>query len=131
MLHRAGPAPGTDPAAPRSSIFTGGGHTLGSDEVDSTYIPDPTATSERGRLLSHPVNEQWLILFQDPANEPAIRHLTFWREGFSIEDGELMRYDDERNAQILEEINAGYVSCPSYRLALTSLLCLGERRRLF
>lgn len=39
---------------------------------------------------------------------PAIRHLTFWRDGFSVEDGSLMRYDDPNNAQILEEINSGY-----------------------
>lgn len=50
LLHRAGPAPGTDPAADRPSIFTGGGHTLGSDEVESTYIPDPTAVEQRGKL---------------------------------------------------------------------------------
>jgi hypothetical protein len=40
----------------------------------------------------------------------AIRHLTFWREGFSVEDGELMRYDDPANEQILAEINSGCVT---------------------
>ena len=48
-------------------------------------------------------------MFADPEEETAIRHLTFWRDGFSIEDGELMRYDDPANEQILNEINAGYV----------------------
>jgi UBX domain-containing protein 1 len=43
------------------------------------------------------------------AEETAIRHLTFWREGFSVEDGELRRYDDPAQAQILSEINAGCV----------------------
>ena len=43
-----------------------------------------------------------------PAEETAIRHLTFWRDGFSVEDGELRRYDDPAQAQILSEINAGY-----------------------
>ena len=42
-----------------------------------------------------------------PAEETAIRHLTFWRDGFSVEDGELRRYDDPAQAQILSEINAG------------------------
>ena len=41
--------------------------------------------------------------------ETAIRHLTFWRDGFSVEDGELRRYDDPAQAQILSEINAGCV----------------------
>jgi len=82
----AGPPPEVSGPS-RSSAFRGGGHTLGSDEVDSQYIPDPTAVAE--------------------PEETAIRHVTFWREGFSIEDGELMRYDDPTNARILEEINQG------------------------
>ncbi|KDQ58114.1 hypothetical protein JAAARDRAFT_34913 [Jaapia argillacea MUCL 33604] len=42
-----------------------------------------------------------------PHEVPAIRDLTFWRDGFSIGDGELMRYNDPVNAQILSEINSG------------------------
>ncbi|KAI9456031.1 hypothetical protein BJY52DRAFT_1277661 [Lactarius psammicola] len=72
----------------RSSAFSGSGYTLGSDEVESTFVPDPNG----------PPN---------PAEESAIRHLTFWRDGFSVEDGELRRYDDPDQAQILSEINAG------------------------
>lgn len=74
--------------ARRSAAFSGAGYTLGSDEVESTYIPDPNG----------PPN---------PVEETAIRHLTFWRDGFSVEDGELRRYDDPAQAQILSEINAG------------------------
>ncbi|EDQ99699.1 uncharacterized protein LACBIDRAFT_241285, partial [Laccaria bicolor S238N-H82] len=33
--------------------------------------------------------------------------LTFWRNGFQVEDGELMRYDDPEHAAILAEINSG------------------------
>ncbi|KAH9992548.1 SEP-domain-containing protein [Russula compacta] len=71
-----------------SAAFSGGGYTLGSDDVESTYVPDPNA----------PPN---------PAEETAIRHLTFWRDGFSVEDGELRAYDDPAQAQVLSEINAG------------------------
>jgi UBX domain-containing protein 1 len=39
--------------------------------------------------------------------ETAVRHITFWRDGFAVEDGELMRYDDPANAHVLSEINAG------------------------
>ena len=45
---RAGPPvpqPGAD--ARRSHVFSGGGHTLGSDEVDSEFIPDPDAVNAR------------------------------------------------------------------------------------
>jgi hypothetical protein len=45
----------------------------------------------------------------DDRQPTAIRHLTFWRDGFSVEDGELMRYDDPDNSKILDEINAGFV----------------------
>ncbi|KDQ58127.1 hypothetical protein JAAARDRAFT_34938 [Jaapia argillacea MUCL 33604] len=87
----AGPPPGmANPGAAQHGIFAGGGHTLGSDEVESTYIPDPNA---------QPTSE--------PDESPAIRHITFWRDGFNVEDGELMRYDDPANAQILAEIDSG------------------------
>ena len=48
-------------------------------------------------------------LLDSAQQEPTIRHLTFWRDGFSVEDGELLRYDDPANAQLLSEINAGCV----------------------
>ncbi|TFK68923.1 SEP-domain-containing protein [Pluteus cervinus] len=92
LLRRAaqpGPASPTAPSS-RSHVFSGGGHTLGSDDVPSEYIPDPNAP---------PPNSE--------ADEPAIRHITFWRNGFSVEDGELMRYDDPNHARILAEINSG------------------------
>ncbi|KAK7696522.1 hypothetical protein QCA50_001180 [Cerrena zonata] len=87
LLRRAsrglGPAP-----EPRDSIFSGGGHRLGSDEVESEFIPDPNAPDEEEL-------------------ETVVRHLTLWRDGFSIEDGELLRYGDERNESILADINSG------------------------
>lgn len=75
------------------SFFGGGGHTLGSDDVESTFIPDPNAPP---RAAEYEV--------------PTIRHLILWRDGFSVDDGELMRFDDPANEQILAEINAGCVS---------------------
>ena len=45
---------------------------------------------------------------QDDDGEVAIRNLTFWQDGFSIEDGELMRYDDPAHAQTLAAINSGH-----------------------
>jgi UBX domain-containing protein 1 len=70
---------------------------LGSDEVDSTFIPDPNVPP----------------LSPDAEETTVIRHLTFWRDGFSVEDGELMRYDDPANDQILADINEGYVPPPT------------------
>lgn len=39
--------------------------------------------------------------------ESVERRLTFWRDGFSIEDGPLFRYDEPRNQQLLSLIRAG------------------------
>jgi len=36
---RAGPAANNNPRG----LFSGGGYTLGSDDMESTYIPDPDA----------------------------------------------------------------------------------------
>ncbi|KDQ58124.1 hypothetical protein JAAARDRAFT_177273 [Jaapia argillacea MUCL 33604] len=72
-------------------ILARGEHTLGSNEAQSSCIPVSNI-------------EQ----IPEPANEiAAIRHITFWRDGFNIGDGELMRYDDPANAQILSEIHSG------------------------
>ncbi|KAJ3718097.1 ubiquitin-related domain-containing protein [Lentinula guzmanii] len=87
ILRRAAEGGVPAPAEPVSRRFFGGGHTLGSDEVESTYLPDPSQRRE----------------------EPIIRHLTFWRDGFTVEDGSLMRYDDPAHASILAEIQSGQV----------------------
>ncbi|KAG8697581.1 hypothetical protein FRC09_007771, partial [Ceratobasidium sp. 395] len=76
---------------PSSNVFSGGGHTLGSDEVESTYIPDPNAPSPG----------------EEDDEEVAIREITFWRDGFSIADGPLLKYDDPANQAILDAINSG------------------------
>ncbi|KAJ7186541.1 hypothetical protein C8R46DRAFT_980802, partial [Mycena filopes] len=91
LLRRAAECASSSSGGGAGSIaFTGGGHTLGSDEIASTYIPDPTAPTGA-----------------DAALIPQIRHLTFWRSGFSIEDGSLMRYDDPESAAILRAIEGG------------------------
>jgi UBX domain-containing protein 1 len=92
----------------RSNAFSGAGYTLGSDEIESTYVPDPSTPANPG--LSSVVYTTTCILtpMVSPAQQTAMRDLTFWRDGFSVEGGELRRYDDPAQAQILSEINAGY-----------------------
>jgi len=93
ILRRAAQAPRSEEPAPRNAFF-GSGHTLGSDDVPSSFVPDPNAPPE---------TEQ----------ETAIRYLTFWKNGFSIEDGPLMEYDNPENQRILTAINSGNAP-PSY-----------------
>jgi UBX domain-containing protein 1 len=63
--------------------------TLGGDDAPSRTIPDPTAAA--------------------PSLPPrAHRELHLWRDGFSVDDGDLFRYDDPANARTLEMINTGH-----------------------
>ncbi|KAK7047585.1 protein phosphatase regulator [Paramarasmius palmivorus] len=85
LLRRAAER-GPPPERVQAGTFSGGGHTLGGDEAESSFIPDPNAEMDV---------------------EPTIRHLVFWRDGFTVEDGELMRYDDPNNEAVLAEIHSG------------------------
>ncbi|KAK1229739.1 protein phosphatase regulator [Marasmius sp. AFHP31] len=89
----------------RSTVFSGGGHTLGSDDVDSSFIPDPDAVDNDGMFSIS--DRPWSSIHQFVKAEPTIRHLVFWRDGFTVEDGELMRYDDPNNEAVLAEIHSG------------------------
>ena len=82
--------PGLQQHGHPSGTFSGGGYTLGSDEVPSNYVGDPQQP-EAG----------------DGEEETAIRTITFWRNGFSVEDGELLQYDNPENARLLQDINSG------------------------
>jgi UBX domain-containing protein 1 len=44
---------------------------------------------------------------EDYEEESVTRHLTLWRDGFSVEDGPLMRYDDPQHAATLQAIQNG------------------------
>ncbi|KAH0545308.1 hypothetical protein FGG08_000607 [Glutinoglossum americanum] len=81
---RGGPSSEEHP----SSRFTGTGMTLGSDDTPSEAVPDPNAH------LPQPT-------------PPLERTLTFWRNGFSVGDGPLMRYDDPANERYLRDIRRG------------------------
>ncbi|KAJ5563045.1 UBX domain-containing protein 1 [Penicillium sp. DV-2018c] len=84
---RARPAPSDEPQ-PRRSHFTGTARTLGGDDAPSEVIESPSApTQDRAQRVQ--------------------RTLHFWADGFSVDDGELFRSDDPRNAEILDGIRQG------------------------
>lgn len=60
------------------------GNTLGSDEVDSVQVGE-----------------------DEQEGETQTRTLTFWADGFSIEDGPLHAYDTPGNRELLQAIQAG------------------------
>ncbi|KAF2091134.1 SEP-domain-containing protein [Saccharata proteae CBS 121410] len=91
ILERArqnAPRPGGDDEEEPRSRFSGAGQTLGGDEAPSRTIPDPNASAT-------------------PRAERAHRVMHLWRDGFSVDDGHLYRYDDPANAGLLEMINSG------------------------
>lgn len=94
-LHRQAPRPEASssdgPSTP--TTFSGTGQTLGGEGVESRSIPDPNAApTSRAAAASGPVQERTLHL---------------WRDGFSIDDGELRRFDDPENADALRMIQQG------------------------
>ncbi|PGG95085.1 hypothetical protein AJ79_10273 [Helicocarpus griseus UAMH5409] len=84
---RTTPRPADD-SKPRTSHFTGAARTLGGDDAPSQFVPDPNANR--------------------PQRAPRVtRVLHFWTDGFSVDDGDLYRSDDPRNAEILNGIRQG------------------------
>lgn len=82
---KRGPPPKEAPV--QKSHFTGSARTLGGDDEPSREIsaaPQPRSRAERVDRVLH-----------------------FWQDGFSIDDGELYRFDDPRNAEILNLIRQG------------------------
>src|ERR1700728_2325731 len=54
LYHRAGPAPDPGSTSTQQRAFSGGGHRLGGENVESAYIPDPNAPSDTGGFTSLP-----------------------------------------------------------------------------
>ncbi|PNP77981.1 hypothetical protein FNYG_08707 [Fusarium nygamai] len=71
------------------SRFRGTGQTLGGDGVESRSIPDPLGPARSSNA------------------EPQERVLHIWQDGFSIDDGDLRRFDDPANQADLALIRAG------------------------
>lgn len=83
--------------------FQGAGYRLGSedDQQEGASIPVVGGASSSSSGAEGPTRAQ--------LDTPVVRHLTFWRNGFSVgEDGELLKYDDPANIQYVAAINAGF-----------------------
>ncbi|KAH6611521.1 sep domain-containing [Trichoderma cornu-damae] len=77
-----------DAGPSRQSYFRGTGVTLGGDGVESRSIPGPRGPER-------------------PSGPPVERVLHIWQDGFSIDDGELRRFDDPSNEADLQLIRSG------------------------
>nr|XP_018258987.1 uncharacterized protein I303_08529 [Kwoniella dejecticola CBS 10117]OBR81145.1 hypothetical protein I303_08529 [Kwoniella dejecticola CBS 10117] len=111
---RAPPA-GQERGAPKPpASFGGTGHTLGSDEAPSAEVPAAGSSSgpSGGAGGAAGVPQQGGQDDDDDDDDDSdenvqTRRLTFWRNGFSIEDGPLLSYDDPQNKALLEAIESG------------------------
>ncbi|KAI9173337.1 protein phosphatase regulator [Blastocladiella emersonii ATCC 22665] len=81
-------------AAPKLKAFTGAGYRLGSEED-----PAPASGAPSAPAVNNPA--------PDAPRGKAVRTLTFWKEGFSIDDGPLYNYSDPASQQILNAIKSG------------------------
>lgn len=75
-----------------SSLYVGTGYRLGQTDNDHQAIPDRQRSSARESDHNHEVVT-----------------LTLWRQGFSINDGELRRYEDPANKEFFESIMRGEI----------------------
>ncbi|CUS21560.1 LAQU0S03e05358g1_1 [Lachancea quebecensis] len=79
-----------DEAQQKQNHFTGRGFRLGSSVGAPTHVANDIPAEA---LPSRP--------------QKVTRDITFWKEGFQVNDGELYRYDDPANSFYLNELNQG------------------------
>ncbi|KAJ3336393.1 hypothetical protein HDU93_002918 [Gonapodya sp. JEL0774] len=82
---------------PRVQAFVGSGYRLGSEDE-----PQPPAQPS-----ANPTPTPALRAPTPASRETVNRVLTFWRNGFSVEDGPLLSYEDPQNQELLEHIKSG------------------------
>lgn len=90
------------------SWFGGTGNTVGSEDEPSRVISSSGGSeSASGSRMPGTFGSNSDGDDDDEREQSVTRTLTFWKEGFSVEDGPLMRYDEPGNRDILEAIQEG------------------------
>jgi len=80
------------PPEPKQS-FTGTGYRLGATSFSPTIPEVPPK-----KAAANAASQQEIIIT-----------VTFWKNGFSVDDGELRKYDDPNNANFLDDIGKGFI----------------------
>ncbi|XP_039446848.1 NSFL1 cofactor p47-like [Culex pipiens pallens] len=79
-----------------SSLYAGMGYRLGQTDTDHQAVPDRNRPSGSAGAAASGHNHEVVTL-------------TLWRQGFSINDGELRRYEDAANKEFFESIMRGEI----------------------
>ncbi|KAI8054996.1 hypothetical protein BDF22DRAFT_674766 [Syncephalis plumigaleata] len=111
---------------PKSTSFTGRGYRLG-DDVPVTMPSTEGAVSSSSSSTHHLENKGKQA---EDASETAVRHLTFWSNGFTIDDGPLESYDNPANKAFLEAINNGHAPLDRLNVKRGQAVELAVERRL-
>lgn len=129
-------------------FFQGAAQTLGSDEIPSRpVVPSPKPGPARRKAIrtALPVPGQFGSDLDDEddeddededeeddgeEDEEVEKHLTFWKDGFSIEDGPLMSYNDPKHKEILDAINRGRAPLDLLGVRLNQRVTMRVQKRL-
>ncbi|TIB10657.1 hypothetical protein E3P89_02734 [Wallemia ichthyophaga] len=96
------------------NAFSGRGNRLGSEE-------EPVDSNQGN---SFETDDDWEEVDDE---EPVNRSLTFWRDGFSIDDGSLMRYDEHQ--ETLDALNSGRAPLSLLNIRFGQRVNLGVSQR--
>ncbi|PLW28428.1 hypothetical protein PCANC_20810 [Puccinia coronata f. sp. avenae] len=154
ILKKAKDAPplssGSAASSKSTKFFQGSAQTLGSDNVPSRPVapaPAPGSTRHKSFPTALPVPGHFGSDLDDDdeededdddeeneehggEEEEVEKHLTFWKDGFSIEDGPLMSYDDPKNKEILDAINRGRAPLDLLGVRLNQRVTMRVQKRL-
>lgn len=93
-----------DTKKPKMNYFKGKGRALGTADDDDSGAYE-SADDNGPDYLANGVPQYTNQAGDLP--EKVTRTITFWKEGFSVDDGELYQYDDPKNQEYLKQLNSG------------------------
>merc|ERR1719242_567041 len=80
----------TGASSSRGPAFSGGGFRLGSDETPSAMIGAPSTSASK-------------------EDQPRRFVLKMWRDGFSVDDGDIRQYNDPQHREFLQSVMKGQI----------------------
>lgn len=81
---------------------------MGAQNADEMDVDKPKFGGS-GFRLSDPSGPAAVPAAKPQQQQKIVKLITFYKQGFTVNDGPLRRYDDQANQAFLEDINQGYV----------------------